>query len=125
MLNDVNPCLNRLPCLFAQLELHGTTRLALEDAWPGQDVVTVGNILHAQANQIASAQLAIDGQVAEGKVTQPLAELQPDADRPDFLRLQRWRLSDQPAVVQGTSPLDSACSVFVFDVDIVCSLRGF
>jgi len=62
-------------------------------------MVAVGDIAHPQAHQIASAQLVVDGQVEEGKVAQPFAELQPDADRPDLLELQRWLLTNESPFV--------------------------
>ena len=79
-MSSVAPCLNRLPCLFGQLKPNGMARFALHDARPGQDMVALGDILHAQANQVASAQLAVDGRVKEGQIAQPLAQLQRNPD---------------------------------------------
>ena len=55
--------------------------------------------MDAQPDQIAAAQLAVDGQVEQGKVAQFAAELEPDPDGPDFLRLQRGFLAAQFAFV--------------------------
>ena len=89
-----DPRRNGLARLLAQLEPHGTGGLLLDHSGAGENMVAVRDIAHPQGHQIASAQLAVDGQVA-----QPLAELQPDADRPDFLELQRWLLTNQSPLV--------------------------
>jgi hypothetical protein len=85
--------------LFAQIEAHWTARLSLDDAGPSENMVAVGDILQAKPNQVTSAQLTVDGQVEKGKVTKPIAELQPDTDCPDFLQLQRWLLPNKSALV--------------------------
>lgn len=43
--------------------------ISLDDAGPSEDMVAVGDILHAKPNQVASAQLTVDSQVEKGKVT--------------------------------------------------------
>ncbi|MEA1052386.1 hypothetical protein U5801_21630 [Lamprobacter modestohalophilus] len=62
-------------------------------------MLAVGDILNAKPNQVTSAQLTVDSQVEKGKVTKPLAELQPDADRPNLLQLQRRLLPNGSALV--------------------------
>lgn len=96
---SLNPYSDRLPCLLAELKPNGTVRLALYDAGPGEDLVAVTAILHVQANPVAPAQLAIDGKVEEGEVAQLLIELQANAHCPDLLKLQRWFLPNEPALV--------------------------
>ena len=52
-----------------------------------------------QADQIASPKLAIQRDVEERELACVLRELQPDADRPDLLQLERVLLTDQPSFV--------------------------
>jgi hypothetical protein len=52
-------------------------------------------------DQIATAQLAVDGQVKERQVAMVLGQLKPNPDRPDMFGLKRSFLADDPAFVPG------------------------
>jgi len=52
------------------------------------------HVLDAKADQIAAAQLAIDGEVEERKLPDSMFELQSNPDRPDLLQLQRGLLPE-------------------------------
>jgi hypothetical protein len=54
-----------------------------------------------RADEIAAAQLAVDGQVEHGKVTDRMGFLKADADGPDVLGLERWLLADEFSLVPG------------------------
>ena len=49
----------------------------------------MSDVADAQADEIASAKLAVDGQVEHGEVTDGMRILEVDADGPDVLRLER------------------------------------
>lgn len=65
------------------------------------DLAGCHNIHDLHPNQIATAQLAVDGQVEECKITMVLGKLQPNSDCPDMFWLQRPFLTDDPALVPG------------------------
>ena len=56
-------------------------------------------------------QLAVDREIEEGEVSDPVLDLQPNAHRPDFLELERRFLPDQLAPVPGNPPLWVTASV--------------
>jgi hypothetical protein len=45
------------------------------------------NIPNAECYQVAAAQFAVDPKVEQGKVAGSMFQLQPEPNRPDFLRL--------------------------------------
>lgn len=61
------------------------------------------NVTHSQADKIAPAQLAIDGEVEEREISCAIGELQARAQSSDVLRLQRWFGSDDTATVPGNT----------------------
>jgi len=64
---------DRLAGLVGQLELHRLLGLVLEDDGAVRDGAAVRDIADAQRDQVAAAQLAVDGEVEECEVTEPLA----------------------------------------------------
>jgi len=61
----------------------------------------VRDVAHAQGDQVAAAQLAVDGEVEEGEVAQPLRQLQADPDGPDLADLERRLGAGQLALGPG------------------------
>ena len=59
----------------------------------------MGDVTNTQADEVASAQLAVDGQVEHGQISHLVGVLQVDADRPDILGLQRGLLANQLSLV--------------------------
>jgi hypothetical protein len=49
--------------LFSDFELHWPLRLLLHDNGAGRNVTALDYIVDAKSNQIATAQLAVDGEV--------------------------------------------------------------
>jgi len=66
----------RLPGLFGQLEPNRAAGLLLSNARAVDGVAIGCHIVDANGDHIAAAQLAVDGQVKEGKVTRALLELE-------------------------------------------------
>jgi hypothetical protein len=61
----LNPGSNRLSALLSSFKLHRPVHLALHDHGARQDAFPVCNIASSQSDQVAAAQLAIDGEVEE------------------------------------------------------------
>jgi hypothetical protein len=61
----------------------------------------VGDIADAQRDQVAAAQLAVDGEVEEGEVAQLVRQLQANPDRSDLPHFQRRLGAGQLALVPG------------------------
>jgi len=59
----------------------------------------VAYIADAQFDEVASAQLAVDPQIEQGKLSEPALHLKTDANCPDLLKLERGLLPDQLALV--------------------------
>jgi hypothetical protein len=96
-----------LPGLLGQLELNRLLGFLLDYCCP----VSRGGVHHkltdAELHQIAPAQLAIDREIKESKVSDPLLSRQVKADRPDLLRLERGLWSDKGVLVPGHNGLFS------------------
>ena len=87
--------------LLRQLKAYRLAGLLLEHACLRQNMIPVGNVLNPQADRIAGLELAVDGQVKEGRLARIAGQLQPGAQGPDLLQLQRRLLPDQLALVPG------------------------
>jgi hypothetical protein len=64
-------------------------------------MVRLGDITHPQPDQIASAQLAIDGEVKQRQVAYTALKLRVDSNGPDFVSLQGRLLARNPSFVPG------------------------
>jgi len=85
--------------LLRDLELDGTLRLFLHDDDTGGDPIPVTEVAHPHFDEIACPELAVDGQIEEGKIPNAVRDLQPYSDRPDFLEFERGPLADELALV--------------------------
>src|SRR5262245_49103023 len=74
--------------LLGDLELHGPASLLLDDDGTVLDLAAGGDVIYAQPDQVAGAQLAVDGQIEEREVAASMLELQAGSDGPYLLRLQ-------------------------------------
>ena len=54
--------------MACQLKLNGSSDFVLDNRGPGQNITTLGNVADAQADEVASPELAVDCQVKERKV---------------------------------------------------------
>src|SRR5580692_5037636 len=95
--------INRLPGLFGDLEPYRSTGLLLADRRTLNGVSVWGNVLDFESDDIATTQLAIDGEIEQRQVALAVCHLKLSADRPDVLRPQRRLGSGQLALVpRGT-----------------------
>jgi hypothetical protein len=94
-----DPRRHGLSGLVGEFELDGPLRLALHHYGPRRDMAAGRNVLNSQPNEVTPAQLAVDGQVEQGEVPEPVPQLQANADGLNLPRLQRRLLTKQFAAV--------------------------
>ena len=98
-----NPGLDGFTRVFRDFELNGALRFALNDRHPLANGRADHQIAHADPNQIAAAQLAVDREVEEREIAGIARHLKADPDRPDLLRLERSLDADDAALVPGSA----------------------
>jgi hypothetical protein len=96
---------HRIARLLGDLELHWPLRLLLHDDCAGGDMAALDDIVYAKRDQIASAQLAINGEIEQCEISVLMIQLQSNPNGPDLLRLQ-WRLVKGGSCCSG---LTGAC----------------
>lgn len=70
-----DPCLYGFPCQLGDLELDWPAGLLLHDHGARRYLSTVGDVRHRQLYQVASAELGIDREIEESKITELVAKL--------------------------------------------------
>lgn len=88
--------------LLGHLELHRLLGFLLNDRCPVPRG-TYHELADAQLHEIAPTQLAVDCEVKEGEVSDPVLSLQIEADRQHLLWLERRLRSNERALVPGHS----------------------
>src|ERR1022692_13486 len=90
---------DRVPRLLGDLKLHRSLGLLLHDNRAGGDATALDHIMDAKPDQIAPAQLAVDGEVEQREFPGSMIQLQSNPDGPDLFQFQ-WRLlAEQLALV--------------------------
>lgn len=98
-----DPRCNGVSCLISDFELNGAPRLELRHGRSRQYVVSLGNIADAKLDDVACAQVAVDGEVKQCQFPHPPSRLQAGADRTDLFQAQRQLLANHFAPVpRGT-----------------------
>src|SRR5206468_5203965 len=70
--------------------------VARSRTWPSADIVNL------QPHEVTASELAIDGEIEQGKVARPALQLKPDPDRPNVLGFE-WTLPPgETAFVPGS-----------------------
>ena len=59
----------------------------------------MSNVANPKAHQVTATQLAVNGEIEQGKLADVLAKLKVNADGPDVFRLERRFLPHQLALV--------------------------
>src|SRR5262245_51309058 len=75
--------------------------LLLANCCPIDDIAMRGNILNPESDEIASAQLAVDGQIEHRQVAHSPLELELGPNAPDVLWSKRLFCSNQFALIPG------------------------
>jgi len=74
--------------LFGDLKLDWPAGLSLNDAGAVSYLAANANVVDAQPHEVATAQLAVDGEIEQCEVAPTPLKLEPNADCPDLLRFQ-------------------------------------
>src|SRR5450432_3413810 len=90
----LDPLLDSVASYWCDLELNRTLGLVLHNDGPSCHLVTVADVPHSEANEVAAAQLAVDPQIEEGELARPAFHLKAYAKCPDVLDLERRLLAD-------------------------------
>jgi hypothetical protein len=104
--------------LFGDLKADRTPGFLLPNGGSLHGVAMRRNVLDFQAHHIATAKLAVDGEIEQSKVAHLVLHLQPGADRPDVLGLQGRFRANKLAFVPG--PASGGHGIYVLN-----SIHGF
>src|SRR5216684_4088243 len=81
---------DRLPCLLGQLELDWPSGLSLPNRCSLNGVAVRRNVLDFEGHHIAAAELAVDGQIEHGEVTDPALDHQLGSDKRALAAAAAW-----------------------------------
>jgi hypothetical protein len=93
-----------LACLFGQFKPDGSPGLFLPNGRPIDGIAIWRNVLDPEGDDITTPQLAVDGQIEHGQITDSLVDLELGPDRPDVFLSQRRLGSNQLPFVPGYPP---------------------
>lgn len=96
------PIADRRSGLLGDLKLDRPLGFLLNNSSAVANMSSDAKVVDPEPHKIAAAQLAIDREIKEGKVTAIVFELEPDPYRPDLLRFERALLADEAPLFQGT-----------------------
>ena len=101
-LRILDPSLQGHARRFSDLETDRLARFAMCDRSTLFDTPRSVNIVHSQADQIATSELAIDGHVKQREITPIVCHFQTDTDGPDMFG-KKWALlaDNAPLVPRG------------------------
>src|SRR5271170_5578249 len=85
--------------LFGNFKLDRSAGFLLDHGSAVPHLASAAYIVDPEPHEIAAPQLAIDGEIEQGEVASPPLKLEPDADGPDLLGLQRALLADEAPFV--------------------------
>jgi hypothetical protein len=94
----LDPLLRSFPGRLRDLELHRALSLVLHHHSAGCHLVAVAYVPDLETDEVATAQLAVDSQVEECKLSNPALHLEADSKCPDILDLERSLLADDLAL---------------------------
>jgi hypothetical protein len=95
----VQPILHRRSGLFRNLKLNRTAGLALDDRRPVSDAAAGGKVIDPEADEVAAAQFAVNGEVEHRQITLAALHLKPDTNGPHFFRAKGTFLANEAAFV--------------------------
>jgi len=83
-MRHAQPRCNRVPCLLGHLELHRPLRLLLHNNCASRDLTALNDVVDTQPNQIATTQLAIDGEVEKRQLSRSMIQPAGEFESPRF-----------------------------------------
>ena len=96
---QVQPVVKRRSRLFGDLKLDRTTRLVLDNRRPLSHTVAGSYVIDPKADEIATAQLAINGEVEHRQIAFATLDLKPDTNGPNLFRPKGALLANETALV--------------------------
>jgi hypothetical protein len=82
-----DPGRERVARLLSDLEPHETLGLLLQNCGASSNAISMTDIAHAQIQQVARAQFAVNRQIEKREFAGSSAQLEPHTDRPDLPQL--------------------------------------
>jgi hypothetical protein len=107
----IQPVLQRTPGLFRDLELNRTAGLVLDDRCSISHATAGGDVVDPKAEEIAAAQLAVDGEIEHRQIAFATLNLKSDPNGPDLFRPKGTLLANETAFV----PYDARRRAVYFD----------
>lgn len=92
------------PGIGEKFELNRPTRFLLHDDGPRSDLPSADDIANFHADNVATAQLAVDSEVEKGTVPQAAALIEGEADLPNLLGLQGPLRTDSAPRIPDRAP---------------------
>jgi hypothetical protein len=99
----LDPRCDRLSGPLGQLEADWQFGFLLSDTRSGKHMVAVSDVEHPEADQIASAEFAVEDQVEEREFTGLPCHLKASPNGPDCRELERRFLPNELSFVPGSS----------------------
>jgi hypothetical protein len=93
------PVLQRGAGLFRDFELDRTASLVLDNCRSVSHKTANGDVIDSKADEIATAKLAVDGEIEHRQIAFAALDLKSDTNGPDFFWSERALLSDKTALV--------------------------
>ena len=90
--------------MFRQFKPDGSSGLFLPNGRPIDGIPIWRNVLDLEGDDITTPQLAVDGQIEHGQITDSLVDLELGPDRPYVFLPQWWLGSNQLSFVPRYSP---------------------
>jgi hypothetical protein len=114
--SPLEPCQQACSGIARDLELHRSAGLLLDHHRPGANVVTGDQRTDLEFDQIAAAQLAVDGRIKQRSVANATRAIQEEPDGPNLPDLERSLRANLPTGIprRPTSTGGSCCEVPIF-----------
>ena len=100
MIDPIQKCYSRL---IRQFELNRTPCLPLRYGRTLSYSAAGINVVNSKPHEITAAQLAVDCEIEESKIALLVRQLEPDANGPDILRLERLLPPNKMALIPRRS----------------------
>jgi hypothetical protein len=83
----LQPCQDTCPCRFEELELNGPACLLLNRGGSCADTASADEVTYVKLDQIATAQLTVDGEIEQCAVSEASLSVESEPDGPPLLRI--------------------------------------
>lgn len=108
----VQPLLQRDAGLLHDLELNRSAGLVLDNSRSISHVAARRDVVDAEADEIAAAQLIVDGKIEQSEIALAVLNLKSDTNGPDLLRPKGTLLTNETSLVPCDPRRSAVCFVF-------------